>query len=100
MRLFPAPQVCTVVFGFLLVVCFKWSPQTEGYLRALALPVWAVLLLYIGECFGMWTRLVPVPHASPFMGTVEGFDRRQETPTFVASGAESGLLTEVSRVDR
>lgn len=46
---FVSSQVCTVVFGYLLVVCFKWSPQTERYLKALALPVWAVLLFYIGE---------------------------------------------------
>lgn len=39
-----------MVFGYMLMVCFKWSPQTEGHLKALALPVWAVLLLYIGEC--------------------------------------------------
>lgn len=51
-------QVCTVVIGYLLAVCFKWSPQTEHYLRALALPVWAALLFYIGECEWMclWTR--------------------------------------------
>uniref|UniRef100_A0A4W6CFY1 Transmembrane protein 245 n=1 Tax=Lates calcarifer TaxID=8187 RepID=A0A4W6CFY1_LATCA len=46
---FHAVWVCTVVFGYLLAVCFKWSPQTERYLRVLALPVWAVLLFYIGE---------------------------------------------------
>lgn len=42
-------QVCSVVFGYLLMVCFKWSPHTENYLKAMALPVWAVLLFYIGE---------------------------------------------------
>lgn len=47
---FISSQVGTVVFGYLLAVCFKWSPQTEQYLRTLALPVWAVLLFYIGEC--------------------------------------------------
>uniref|UniRef100_A0A7N8X2Z0 Transmembrane protein 245 n=1 Tax=Mastacembelus armatus TaxID=205130 RepID=A0A7N8X2Z0_9TELE len=46
---FHAVWVCTVVFGYLLAVCFKWSPQTERYLRALSLPVWAILLFYIGE---------------------------------------------------
>uniref|UniRef100_A0A3B5KEA4 Transmembrane protein 245 n=1 Tax=Takifugu rubripes TaxID=31033 RepID=A0A3B5KEA4_TAKRU len=50
--------VCTVVFGFLLVVCLKWSPHTERYLRALALPVWAVLLFYIVSLTGSWR--VPV----------------------------------------
>ncbi|MEQ2187700.1 hypothetical protein GOODEAATRI_007215, partial [Goodea atripinnis] len=43
--------VCSVVFGYLLAVCLKWSPQTERYLRALALPVWTVLLFYIGHLF-------------------------------------------------
>ncbi|XP_078027645.1 transmembrane protein 245 isoform X4 [Epinephelus lanceolatus] len=46
--------VCTVVFGYLLAVCFKWSPHTEHYLRALALPVWAVLLFYIVSLTGSW----------------------------------------------
>lgn len=45
-----------MVFGFLLVVCLKWSPHTERYLRALALPVWAVLLFYVGEC--LWRGLL------------------------------------------
>lgn len=39
-----------MVVGYLMAVCFKWSPHTERYLRALALPVWAILLFYIGEC--------------------------------------------------
>ncbi|XP_032414910.1 transmembrane protein 245 isoform X1 [Xiphophorus hellerii] len=46
--------VCSVVFGYLLVVSLKWSPQTECYLRALALPVWAVLLFYIVSLTGSW----------------------------------------------
>uniref|UniRef100_A0A7N5ZTC1 Transmembrane protein 245 n=1 Tax=Anabas testudineus TaxID=64144 RepID=A0A7N5ZTC1_ANATE len=54
---FHAAWVCTVVFGYVLAVCFKWSPQTERYLRALALPVWATLLFYIGELvhFALYT---------------------------------------------
>ncbi|MED6258135.1 hypothetical protein ATANTOWER_003362 [Ataeniobius toweri] len=50
--------VCSVVFGYLLAVCLKWSPQTERYLRALALPVWTVLLFYIVSLTGSWR--VPV----------------------------------------
>uniref|UniRef100_A0A7N6A4T8 Transmembrane protein 245 n=1 Tax=Anabas testudineus TaxID=64144 RepID=A0A7N6A4T8_ANATE len=51
---FHAAWVCTVVFGYVLAVCFKWSPQTERYLRALALPVWATLLFYIVSLTGSW----------------------------------------------
>ncbi|XP_030605410.1 transmembrane protein 245 isoform X1 [Archocentrus centrarchus] len=46
--------VGTVVFGYLLAVCLKWSPQTERYLRNLALPVWAVLLFYLVSLTGSW----------------------------------------------
>uniref|UniRef100_A0A3Q0S330 Transmembrane protein 245 n=1 Tax=Amphilophus citrinellus TaxID=61819 RepID=A0A3Q0S330_AMPCI len=46
--------VGTVVFGYLLAVCLKWSPQTERYLRNLALPVWAALLFYLVSLTGSW----------------------------------------------
>ncbi|KAM9851443.1 transmembrane protein 245 isoform 2-T2 [Aulostomus maculatus] len=51
---FHAAWVCTVVLGYLLAVCFKWSHHTGGYLRTLALPVWAVLLFYIVSLTGSW----------------------------------------------
>ncbi|XP_049586772.2 transmembrane protein 245 isoform X1 [Syngnathus scovelli] len=51
---FHAVWVCTVVIGYLLAVCFKWSPQTEGYLRSAALPVWTTLLFYIVSLMGSW----------------------------------------------
>nr|XP_061812105.1 transmembrane protein 245-like [Nerophis lumbriciformis] len=46
--------VCTVVIGYLLAVCFKWSLYTEGYLRSAALPVWMTLLFYIVSLTGSW----------------------------------------------
>ncbi|XP_041843785.1 transmembrane protein 245 isoform X2 [Melanotaenia boesemani] len=51
---FHVAWVCTAVFGYLLAVCLKWSPQTERYLRVLALPVWAVLLFYMVSLTGSW----------------------------------------------
>ncbi|KAG7474534.1 hypothetical protein JOB18_011444 [Solea senegalensis] len=51
---FHAAWVCTAVFGYLLAVCFKWSPQTERYLKALALPVWVIFLFYIVSLTGSW----------------------------------------------
>ncbi|XP_061675474.1 transmembrane protein 245 isoform X2 [Syngnathoides biaculeatus] len=51
---FRAVWVCTVVVGYLLAVCFKWSPHTEGYLRSAALPVWTTLLFYIVSLTGSW----------------------------------------------
>nr|XP_020462812.1 transmembrane protein 245 isoform X3 [Monopterus albus] len=51
---FHAVWVCTVVFGYVLAVCFMWSPQIECYLRALALPVWSILLFYTVSLTGSW----------------------------------------------
>ncbi|XP_068179699.1 transmembrane protein 245 isoform X2 [Antennarius striatus] len=51
---FHAAWVCTVLLGYFLVVCFKWSPHTEHYLRAVALPVWGILLLYMVSLTGSW----------------------------------------------
>ncbi|XP_077455083.1 transmembrane protein 245 isoform X1 [Stigmatopora argus] len=51
---FHAAWVCTVVFGYLLAVSFKWSPYTEGYLRSASLPVWMTLLFYIVSLTGSW----------------------------------------------
>uniref|UniRef100_A0A8C7XM83 Transmembrane protein 245 n=1 Tax=Oryzias sinensis TaxID=183150 RepID=A0A8C7XM83_9TELE len=46
--------VCSVVFGYLLAVCFKWSPQTERYLKTIAVPVWVSLLFFVVSLTGSW----------------------------------------------
>lgn len=43
-------KVSSVVLGYMFAVCFKWTPQTQRYLKTLALPVWTILLFYLGEC--------------------------------------------------
>jgi len=43
-----------VVGGYVLAVAFKWSPSTQHHLRALSVPVWAVLLFYLGEPEWKW----------------------------------------------
>lgn len=33
----------------MLAVAFKWTPGMEGYLRAMSVPVWTVLIFYLGK---------------------------------------------------
>uniref|UniRef100_A0A4W5LUU4 Transmembrane protein 245 n=1 Tax=Hucho hucho TaxID=62062 RepID=A0A4W5LUU4_9TELE len=46
---FHSVWVITVVLGYVLAVACKWSPGTEGYLRTMSVPVWTILLFYLGE---------------------------------------------------
>ncbi|KAF3691892.1 Transmembrane protein 245 [Channa argus] len=83
---FHAVWVCTVVFGYLLAVCFKWSPQTECYLRALALPVWAILLFFIASLTGSWR--VPISVVVVILLVVGS----QEKPPVPGRGELSGQV--------
>lgn len=35
--------------GYVLAVVFKWTPGMEGYLRAMSVPIWTVLIFYLGK---------------------------------------------------
>uniref|UniRef100_A0A8D3BAQ0 Transmembrane protein 245 n=2 Tax=Scophthalmus maximus TaxID=52904 RepID=A0A8D3BAQ0_SCOMX len=83
---FHSAWVCPVVLGYLSTVCFKWSPQTERYLRVLALPVWAVLLFYIVSLTGSWrVPLFVVVVVLLIVGS-------QEKPTVPGRGELSGQV--------
>ncbi|XP_061810828.1 transmembrane protein 245 isoform X3 [Nerophis lumbriciformis] len=83
---FHAVWVCTVVVGYLLAVGFKWSPHTEGYLRSVALPVWATLLFYIVSLTGSWkVPLFVVVVVLLIVGS-------QEKPTVPGRGELSGQV--------
>uniref|UniRef100_A0A673LU56 Transmembrane protein 245-like n=1 Tax=Sinocyclocheilus rhinocerous TaxID=307959 RepID=A0A673LU56_9TELE len=51
---FSAAWVGTLVVGYVLAVAFKWTPGMEGYLRTLAVPVWAALIFYLVSLTGSW----------------------------------------------
>lgn len=42
-------QVGTLVVGYALAVAFKWTPGMEGYLRTMSVPIWVVLIFYLGK---------------------------------------------------
>ncbi|XP_013877317.1 transmembrane protein 245 isoform X2 [Austrofundulus limnaeus] len=78
--------VSSVVVGYLLAVCLKWSPRTERYLRALALPVWAALLFYLVSLTGSWR--VPIFMVVVILLIVGS----QEKPPVPGTGELSGQM--------
>ncbi|XP_028971504.2 transmembrane protein 245 isoform X1 [Esox lucius] len=55
---FHAIWVSAVVLGYVVVVACRWSPNTQGYLRTMSVPVWTILLFYMVSLTGSWR--VPV----------------------------------------
>ncbi|XP_046689989.1 transmembrane protein 245 [Silurus meridionalis] len=51
---FSAVWVGTLVIGYVLAVVFKWTPAMEGYLRAMSVPIWTVLIFYLVSLTGAW----------------------------------------------
>ncbi|XP_060756153.1 transmembrane protein 245 isoform X2 [Neoarius graeffei] len=51
---FSALWVGTLVMGYVLAVVFKWTPVMEGYLRAMSVPIWTVLIFYLVSLTGAW----------------------------------------------
>uniref|UniRef100_A0A3P8XTZ5 Transmembrane protein 245 n=1 Tax=Esox lucius TaxID=8010 RepID=A0A3P8XTZ5_ESOLU len=69
----------TVVLGYVVVVACRWSPNTQGYLRTMSVPVWTILLFYMGEkndwgCVEGELRHTPRPSSSLFFPLVDGMD--------------------------
>lgn len=77
-------QVCTLVVGYLLLVCFRWGPHTEHYLRAVALPVWAIFLFYVGEC---WRG------CSDMLSVIPSFYSKSPSPRWKISSNVAYLLS-------
>lgn len=47
-------QVWGLLVGYLGALCFWWSPQTEGYLRALSPAVWLSVVCHLATVAGIW----------------------------------------------
>ncbi|XP_077562381.1 transmembrane protein 245 isoform X3 [Haemaphysalis longicornis] len=47
-------MVWGLLVGYLGALCFWWSPQTEGYLRALSPAVWLSVVCHLATVAGIW----------------------------------------------
>lgn len=47
-------MVWGLLVGYLGALCFWWSPQTEGYLRALSPAVWLGVVCHLATVAGIW----------------------------------------------
>ncbi|KAL2083934.1 hypothetical protein ACEWY4_019452 [Coilia grayii] len=80
---FNAVWVGTLVIGYVLAVVFKWTPGMEGYLRAMSVPVWTVLIFYLVSLAGSWrVPMFVVAVALLIIGSQE----KQPTPGNELSG--------------
>ncbi|XP_051792089.1 transmembrane protein 245-like isoform X1 [Erpetoichthys calabaricus] len=72
---FTAVWVLSLVAGYILAVSFKWTQGTQYYLRAISVPVWTVLLLYLASVTGSWR--IPIFFLIVALMTVGAFQDKQ-----------------------